>query len=240
VDAANTYAAYLEVGQDGQWLAVIPDLPGCFGRGATEQAALSALTAAIPSYYAWLQAHDDYTPVVHGPWNVLPRETFHTFLVGDYEVNAFFTPDGEPVDDDELEWGLALLGWAHEDLMRQVGGAPAAVLDAPSLAGGATLRQALDHVAQAQLWYVSRLDAFPVPTAVSQLPGATIERLDRVHAACVDRLRAASDDQRTRLLEHQGERWSLRNVLRRSVWHVRDQTAQIQSILAAQRPAPSP
>ena len=238
MDAPITYDAYLEVGQDGQWLAVIPDLPGCFGGGATEQAALSALTAAIPAYYAWLKTHDDYTPEVRGPWRVAPRETFRTVMVGDYEVGAFFTPDAEPVDDEELDWGLALLGWAHEDLMSLACGAPDAVLDAPPTAGGRTLRQALDHVAQTQLWYVSCLDTFPVPTAISQLPGATVERLDRVHAACVDRLRAATDEQRTRVIERHGERWSMRKVLRRSVWHVRDHTAQIQQALVAQRLAP--
>jgi predicted RNase H-like HicB family nuclease len=234
MESPITYDAYLEVGQDGQWLAVTPDLLGCFGGGATEQAALSALTAAIPAYYAWLKTHDDYTPDVRGATCVVPRETFRTLMVGDYEVGAFFAPDAEPVDDEELDWALALLDWAHEDLLSLVWGAPAAVLDAPPPVGGRTVRQALDHVAQTQLWYVSCLDTYPVPTAISQLPGATVERLDRVHVACVDRLRAATDEQRTRVIEHHGERWSMRKVLRRSVWHVRDQTAQIRQALAAQ------
>jgi predicted RNase H-like HicB family nuclease len=233
VDTPITYDAYLERHQDGRWLAIIPDLPGCFGSGPTDQAALAALTAAIPPYYAWLRTHDDYTPQVRGPWAVVPRETFQTFIAGDYEVNAFFAPDAQPVDDDELDWGLALLAWAYEDLMRLVRAAPPSALDAVSASGGRTPRQILDHVAQMQLWYVSRLDASPVPTAIGQLPGAPIERLERVYAACADRLRATTDQQRVQVLQHQGERWSLRKVLRRGVWHVRDHTAEITCLLGA-------
>lgn len=229
--ATVTHDAYLEVERDGRWTAQILDLPGCFAFGRDEAGALAALTASLPTYYAWLRSHDDYMPDVRGPWQVVPRETLNTRPVGEHEVNAFFAPDAQAVDDEELDWGLALLGWAHEDLMRMARALPAAALDVPPPQGGRTLRQILDHVGQSQLWFVSRLDASPVPTAISQLGGETVERLDRVHNACESRLRGANEEQRARVLDHEGERWSMRKVLRRSVQHTREHTAEVQRLM---------
>ena len=231
--ATVTHDAYLEVNRDGRWTALILDLPGCFAFGRDEAGSLAALTASLPTYYAWLRSHDDYMPEVRGPWQVVPRDVFNTRGSGEDEVSAFFAPDAQAVDDEELDWGLALLGWAHEDLMRVVRAVPTAGLDAPPPQGGRTLRQILDHVGQAQLWYVTRLDESPVPTAIAQLGGETVERLDRVHNACVARLRGASDEQRARVLDHAGERWSMRKVLRRSVQHAREHTAEIQRLTGA-------
>jgi predicted RNase H-like HicB family nuclease len=228
-----TYDAYLEVEQDGRWLDSILDLPGCFANGDSAEDALDRLVAVIPAYFAWLKTHDEYTPDGCGPWRLVTCETLRTFMLGEYEVNAFFTPDMQAVDEEELDWGLALLGWAHEDLIELVGRLSAAALDAAPPGGGWSTHQILDHVAQTQLWYVTRIDASPVPVALAQLSGETVERLDRVHQACVARLRGASEAQRTSVLVHQGERWSLRKVLRRSVWHACDHTTQIEQILPA-------
>jgi predicted RNase H-like HicB family nuclease len=231
MDDPVTYDAYLEVGQDGRCLALILDLPGCFAEGSTEQEALAALTAALPPYFGWLRAHDDYTPEVRGPWRVVPRETFHTFIAGDREVHAFFTPDDQSTTDDELDWNLALLDWAHDDLLDLVGSLPPAALDARPAAGGPTIGALVDDVAQGLLWYVSLLDESPVPPAIGRMPGAPAERLRRVHDACVQRLRGASEERHTWVLDRWGERWSMRKVLRRCVWLVRDHTQRIEGSL---------
>lgn len=227
---APVYDAYLEVDQQGRWLASILDLAGCFASGASDAEALAALREALPAYFDWLKGHDDYTPDVHGPWQVAPRETFHTSLAGDDMVHAFFTPDAQPVDDEDLDWGLALLQWAHEDLIALVRSQPPALLDHRAPGDAWSARDILQHLARQQLRYVTLLDDPPgAPTA--QLAGDDpIEVYRQVHTACVRRLRNASDTQRTAITEHNGERWSLRKVLRRSIWHVRDHTAQIERI----------
>jgi len=200
------YDGSLEVRPDGSCLAQIADLPGCLGRGAGPEAALAALVAAIPGYYAWLSAHDEYTPVMHGPYTVTPREVAR---LGDDRIGAFFATDAEPVSDEDLDWYLALLDWAYGDLaaQAQAGRASAALLDA---------------VAQEQLWLTTRLDAHPVVTAITHLPGTPADHLRQVWQASLARLRAATDEERARVWEHEGERWSLRKVLRRSVLLARE------------------
>ena len=237
MDEPITYDAYLEVERSGRWIAHILDLPGCYAYGPSQDASLAALVVAIPAYFAWLKRHDEYTPDVRGPWRVALRETFHTVMLGDYEVNAFFSPDAEPVDDESLDWYLALLGWAHEDLLALVRAAPPAALDFPISPGEWTLRPMLHHVAITQVWYVSRLEAAPASIGQPPADADPVEVLQRVHAVCVRRLRNVTDQERTAVREHQGERWSMRKVLRRSVWHLLDHTDQAQRMLAAGRGA---
>lgn len=235
MDEPVTYDAYLEVERDGRWVARILDLPGCYAVGASEQQALAALTASIPTYYAWLKRHDDYTPDVRGPWTVVPRE-----IVPSPTAGAFFTPDAQPVDDEELDWGLALLGWAHEDLVALVSGLPAPLLDAPPADGGWTIRQVLLHVARGQFWFLTRLDADPAPIPPPQPASDPLADLRQAHAAALARLRNADDEARVAVRDHRGERWSMRKVLRQSVWHLRDHTAQIARIAAGLGYAPRP
>jgi predicted RNase H-like HicB family nuclease len=228
---APTYNAYLEVDQRGRWLASILDLAGCYADGASEPEALGALKVALPAYFAWLRGHDDYTPEVHGPWQVVPCETFHTRLVGDDAVHAFFMPDAQPVDDEELDWALALLEWAHEDLVALVRSVPPSLLEQRSAIDAWSAADALRHLARTQLWYVSLLDDPPGAPGVEPSGDDPIVRYQQAHGVSMRRLRAASDQQRTAIHEHAGERWSLRKVLRRSVWHVRDHTTQIERIM---------
>lgn len=233
MDEPVTYDVYLEIGQDGRCTARILDLPGCFASGASEEHALVALNAIIPRYYSWLKQHDEYTPDVRGPWRLAPRETFRTFMSGNYEVGAFFTPDAVPVDDEELDWGLALLGWAYEDLLAMIRALPSALLDAAPASGGWTVRQTAEHVAGAQLWYLTRLDAQPKRPAFSQPGTDPATQLQHASATAISALRAASDEQRTAVLEHHGERWSMHKVVRQSVQHILDHTGQIQRTVSA-------
>jgi predicted RNase H-like HicB family nuclease len=202
-----TYDAYMEIAPDGSALAQLLDLPGCFGRGRSEQEALAALTAAIPGYYAWLQRHDDYTPIVAGPHAVAVRERTVT------PPGAFFSPDAEPVEPGDLEIETALLEWAYAD-----------VLAFASATADGMFPAALDPLLRGQLWLISRLEVAPRPAALESLPGGPRERLQIIGKASVARLRAATEDERGRILEHEGERWSLRKVLRRSITLVRMQT----------------
>lgn len=202
-----TYDAYVEIAPDGSALAQLLDLPGCYGRGRTEQEALASLTAAIPGYYAWMERHDDYTPVVAGPHAVALRERVIT------PPGAFFTPDAEPVEPGDLDITTALLEWAYADLISLAAAVPNDALAA-----------ALDPLLRQQLWLISRLEASPAPANPEALPGGPRERLRTVGQASVARLRGASEAERGRILEHEGERWSLAKVLRRSILLVRMQS----------------
>jgi hypothetical protein len=218
MDTETVYDGYVEIHDDGSCLAQLLDLPGCYARGAPEQATLLSLAACIPVYFDWLRRHDEYTPAVHGPFRVVARERLRVSSGGAGGAGgAFFSVAAQPVADEDLDWSLALLDWAFEDLYRfactafTLGGQPADVA-----------QHIADTTAQTQLWLTSRLELHPAPPDLSQFPGSSFDRLHHVWQATLRRLRNATDEERVRLLDHDGERWSLRKVLWRSVLVARE------------------
>ena len=232
--SAATYDVYLEEAPNGATLALILDLPGCFANGASREEALEQLQQALIKYHAWLRQHDDYTPEVHGPFVFDTRETFQITYQGDDEINSFFSPDAEPASEEDIEWALALLGWQREDVLERVSGLSDDALDwKPARDPDAlSIREHLDHIAQAEVWFMGRLDETPPRIVVADLPGPTLERFQRVRQAAVMRVKTYPNELRGKVFTHQGEQWSLRKALRRAVWHERDHLTQIDELLA--------
>lgn len=221
----TTYDAYLELRDDGSCLAQLLDLPGCYSLAGSQAASLSALAAAIPRYFDWLRRHDDYTPEVHGPFAVLPREVVRVSSVNTAPGSAFFSPSATPVTAEDLDWFVALLDWAFADFYALVSAQAVGATDARRPGGvGPTAEQVADEVAQQQLWLLSRIEPQPRVPQLAQLPGTSLDKLRQVWQASLHRLRNTQDDERERILEHDGERWSLRAVLRCSVLLVRMRT----------------
>lgn len=225
-----TYDAYLEVQGDGACFAQLLDLPGCYGIGLSQDAALSAVAAAIPAYYQWLRRHDDYTPEVHGPFAVVPKEAQRVSVANGRRTRAFFAPAAEPVTNEDLDWALALLDWVYADFFELVSSLPPATLDGHAQGGASPVQHAL-HVAQEQLWLLSRIEPHPHVPQLAQLPGTPLDKLRQVWRASLHRLRNTSDDERARILEHDGERWSLRQVLHCSIVLVRMRTDALTRVL---------
>jgi predicted RNase H-like HicB family nuclease len=237
--SAATYDVYLEETAEGVTLALIVDLPGCYASGASQQEALAHLQRATSDYHAWLRRHDEYTPDVHGPFVFNVKEVFHVSYEGDYEIHSFFAPDAETATDEDIEWALTLLGWQREDLLERVGALADEALDwKPTDDPEAqSIRHMLDRMAQAEVWYMGRLDETPPRINVSALPGSSLERLQRVRQAAILRVKSYPKELRGKVFTHRGEQWTLRKALRRAVWHERDHLYQIDALLAAYRAA---
>lgn len=237
--SAATYDVYLEETAEGVTLALILDLPGCYASGASQQEALDHLQRATADYHAWLRRHDEYTPAVHSPFVFHVKEVFHISSEGDYEVHSFFAPDAEAATDEDIEWALTLLGWQREDLLERIGSLSDEALDWKSADDPElqSIRQMLDRMAQAEVWYMGRLDETPPRINVNALPGSTLERLQRVRQAAILRVKSYPKELRGKVFTHRGEQWTLRKALRRAVWHERDHLYQIDALLAAYRAA---
>ena len=207
------YEAFVEIREDGSALAHVLDLPGCSAAGTTEAEALVRVASQIAPHYAWLRRHDEYTPHVLGDATVVTREVVRLGAPGQ-RGGAFFSAAAVPVTNEDLDWYLALLDWAYTDLYASAHAWESAAVVGPD---GRAARAVVEQVAQGQVWLISRLEEQPRVPLVDQLPGTPLGRLRQVWQACQARLRAASDVERARILEHDGERWSLRKVLDRSI-----------------------
>lgn len=198
-----TYDAYLLRFPDGSWLAQLADLPGAYAVGATQEQAVSRLTAAIPAYYAWLSQHDEYTPTTHSVPHVTVREVAETGEGPGHGLGAFFTGDAAPVSEEDMDWWLAALGWAYDDL----------VALAQRMPGEATY-VLLGAVARLQLDLVSYATGLQPPAPASE---PNVQALvPAARSAALATFRRTTAEQRAVVREVDGQRWSVRRGLRES------------------------
>ncbi len=194
------YGAWLVRYPSGFWLALAADLAGCYADGESQGVALERLADAIPAYYVWLSQHDDYTPTIHSRIRVEAIETADQKPGG---VSAFFSADSEPVNDEDLDWLLAVLSWAYEDLLAGVAHRPASP----------ALETMLSRVAAIQVGLI----AYATGANAPDLPTGGVARIEAARDAAMAMFRITSARQREVTHEETGQRWSLRRGLRESV-----------------------
>ena len=206
--------AYVEVMPSGKCRAQLLDLPGCFAIGSDVWVAVSHLERSIPAYYDWLRSHDEETPIVAGPFRVQLMETQEVAGPLPYQADAFFGPDNDPVSNEDLDWLLALLEWALDDLIQLGERIPLEQRNLPTREGPPP-NVLLQQAATAQAGYLVILNTQPDPTAAIALPDVTpLEQLREVKDVALRRLRNVSESDYGRSVEVLGARWSLRKILR--------------------------
>lgn len=197
------FDAYVERFANGVYRAFAVDLPGCMARNEQQSAALEAAIAAIPGYFEWLRQHDEYTPVIQGP--------FHLNVVAGADVpadhhTAFFPRDRETMAPDDLEWRLTILEWLYDDLTGR-----ATTISRPDL---------VYELVASQWWLAGRLK--PEASVTKPFDGGPAEQLRAVRNASLAQLRSVYAADPGRVTDRDGELWSLRTVVRCSIFAARD------------------
>ena len=231
------YRLAVEDVEPNRWVAWVLDLPACFSSAHTEAHAVSLAPESIEAYYRWLASHDSSLPVLSGPFEIELVETFHSFASDEdsqYLVNAFFQDDRRPLAYWDVEVALRLLKWTHQDLLEVVGSVTREQLSKP-LAGEVrdpiasetrgSLAGILEHVAGAENWYFEQLG---MGLDRTQLPGDPLGKLEVVRTNTSTRLVELIGDER--ITRNCGELWSARKVVRRTLWHERAHTQQIERL----------
>ena len=219
-------------------LAWALDLPGCFSYGANPSEALAGMPKAVLGYKAWLESHTGESWVADlTDFDIRLMETFEDYTIdGDfelsesgYEVDAFFRHDWKPLLKSDIQRGLQLLKWSRVDLMEVVTAVPPERLDQLLPGERWSIRGILAHVANTEFWYLSHLNL--TSGRKEDLPAETMERLQFARSLLDASLPQLADT--TLVNGRQGEFWSPRKVLRRTVWHELDHTNHILKLLSA-------
>lgn len=197
-----TYDAYMLRSPDGSWLAQLADLPGAYALGASHEQALSRLTVAIPAYFAWLREHDEYTPITHDTPHVVAREVVEASA--GQGLGVFFAGDAAPITEEDLDWWLAALVWAYDDLVEQAQRTPTSPRRDALLAA----------LTQAQRQIVAQ--ATGARASVTMGAAEALAQLVAARDAALVAFRATSGEQRAAVREVDGQRWSVRRGLRES------------------------
>ena len=236
---------WLEPGYDyGRYAAWMLDLPGAFGWAASREMALSQASSGMGWFRDWLARHGERLDAAWGRPEVV--EEVAATVVDGYERNATFAADDEPVSEQELTAAIRRLGFARVDLLDVAGR-----VDAFEAAGGTlaadddresndrleagrerTSDEILRHIGAAEAWFASRLD----PAA--RFDGAARNGdprawLDATRAWGIDHLRRfhAQDPAMARI-DGKGERWTLRKLVRRFLYHSIDHLQELDRRLA--------
>ena len=205
------YEANIEALPNGTVCAEIAELPGCYAMANDAATAAEALSARIPAYYEWLRGHDEYTPIVRGPFQAVMKETQRG--AGQAFGIAFFATDAEPVSTEDLDFLTALLEWALDDVLRLAEQIDPAALDFPTRFG-ASPNWLLQTLVLAQARLLVMLNANPDPDGVTLSDAPLLAQLREVRDVSLRRLRNVSEADRGRIFEVRGDRWSLRKILR--------------------------
>lgn len=221
-DRAIVYDAYVERGIDGLYTAQLLDLLGCYARGTSEPAALQRLDAAIPAYYEWLRSHDEYTPIVNGPFSVRALQSLAAKPEGSPWSGVFFADDAAPMTDDDLDWALAILEWSYADLVAFARGLSPERLRQPLTSTahqGVSPTDALQYALQLQVTCLSYITEPPgeIVQPLAAVGADIVAQLAWARDETLARLRATTDAQRILVHTIGGERWSLRKIARTSI-----------------------
>lgn len=217
--------------EPNHWIAWALDLPGCFSSANTAQTAITNAHQRVREYFSWLAKHDSSVIDVDDAINVEVVETVHAFRSGEdsnYIVNAFFDHDRQPLGYWDVEITLRLLRWIRQDLLDTL---HAAAEDNFKAGRSGELKDTVagivDHIAIAENWYFGHLD---YGLERGQLWSDPFEKLAQVRENTIAQLAKLIGDER--ITKSTDEVWSARKVVRRTLWHERDHTQQITSLLS--------
>ncbi len=222
------YHLGLEDMEPGHWIAYVFELPGCFSSAMDAETAIANAPDRIATRLNWLEEKGLGTPHRNGFIQVEVAETFNSWPSSDdYVVNAFFERDRPPLTKAEVEQAIPLLNHSRKELMAVAAKIPANKLHEPNEgAARGSIAGTLEHIAWAEWWYFSQLD---MAFARSEMPADPFGKLDKSRQNTLAQLPKLAGD--ARVVEHSGEQWSARKILRRTLWHEADHTAHIQKLI---------
>lgn len=221
----------VEVGPDDEAIAWVLDLPGCHILTHLSRCEENAKKAA-EGYLSWLRWHGE-------------RVKESTYRLERLEVirsrenkrkgrtSVFFQADAEPVSLPYLQWCLQLMAFTRSDLLALVDGVSAETMNRRKFGEiGWTPKLYLQHIANAERWYLTKLWPKLPYLGRARTP---FERLERVRRLVREKLEGATDEERTRVIRvPDGEKWSLRKVLRRILYHELYHIRTIKALLCSQ------
>lgn len=222
----------LENNIEGRSLAWVLDHPGCFAYGSDGTEAILRVPQALITYREWIGEKTGHSWLSDlEDFDIALTEVFECYKVSsgnrEIEINAFFQDDTRLLSAVEIEQASQLLTWSRMDLEQLISLLTPQQREQKFSGERWSIDGVIRHVANANWWYLSRLDLAAVPR--DQLSNNPMERLNQVHdllISCLPALKNCPD-----LKEVDGETWSARKLLHRALWHIRDHHFHIERLL---------
>lgn len=218
-------------------LAWMLDYPGCFAYGKDGSEAILRSPQALLRYKEWVDSHvpdswmkdlQDFDIHLDETFDVYTANATHDLAFDGIEVNAWFRNDWKPLSAEDIGRGLLTLDWSRTDLLELVAGLSPLQMEKQCEGERWSILGVLQHVANAEHWYLDRLGLAPCDR--KDLPLDVFERLQNVRNRMVEVLPTLEAIADVRGIE--GEIWSPRKLLRRAAWHEIDHIEHIFKLIA--------
>lgn len=226
----------LENNIEGRTLAWALDYPGCFAYGMDEAESLIRLPRALLEYEVWIKDHTTDSWVYLQDMDMRVVESFETFYIDEnynrvpegqgYEINAWFIDDWRPLTEIEIERGLRIFHWQREELLAGLTTLDPEILERNFPGQRWNILGIAKHIANAELWYLSRLNLTDLTH--KDLHADPQSRLGQT-AALINRIFPKFKNE-VNVTGIEGEIWSYRKILRRTLWHQRDHIEHIKEL----------
>lgn len=221
----KTYALYLESGPKHKKTMVhVFDLLGCVVTGPTTEAALEATPDAIRSYLRFLERHgESVDPDAAFQTRVAEHIAETAIFIGQGSPYITFGPDLRPITPEEIEVAVAHFHAMRETLAKWVATLSDKELDAKPKEGGRPARAVVLHVMSVGGYLAASLGGKPgMGSAKGKSERGEIslaEGLLAVDRMAAERVRAATPDQRSAIIQRPQDLRTLRKALRRTLEH---------------------
>ena len=197
-------------------VAHVPALPGASARGRTAEEARENIRGAIEEYLSLLRDVGEPVPQAGEDIHLEFEEVEGTTFLTDYDTLR-------PSETETIFRWMAISRQELVDLLKCIS-EEAMAWKADENAQ--SISEIVCHLAESDLWYTDRL---------KQWPAIPMFRLAATRGVALERLRALTEEERGRVIHHEGEDWTPRKVIRRMLEHEREHIAQIQEMAEAHR-----
>jgi len=230
----------IENNVEGRTLAWALDYPGSYSYGNDEPEALIRLPRALLNYEVWIKDHTQYPWVHFGDLDLRVVERYETLRIGEdyrpapqgegYEINAWFMDDWRPLNREEIEQGMKIFHWQREELLAGISTLDPDILEKEHPGQRWNIWGIVKHIANAELWYLSRLNLTTLNH--KQLDPDPEKRLTQT--AKLIEATFPTFENYINVMGIDGEFWSCRKILRRTLWHQRDHIDHIKELVFGQ------
>ncbi len=233
---ADQVLVALERGRDGYVGSWCLDLPGCYALVPPGSDPIERSTMAILEFASWSHQRSAERFALE-PGQVVVAESVSSdadLRAGD--TVAFFPHDAEPPRPNEFPLWATPHDTALDELRELAKSIPPAMQDHRLDSSGRTVLQEIEHVAETERFYASRLrpaEARP-PRAAGRDPG--FRDLQDAHVSLQQVVCDVAPGTRSSLPSEpagQVELWSVRKVMRRSIWHLRYHTWELRRAIGS-------
>ena len=227
----------LEKNIEGRDLAWALDYPGCFAYGADEAEALIRLPRELLRYEVWIKDHTSDPWINFENMDMYVAERFKTFCLDEdylpapegsgHEVNAWFNDDWRPLTSEEIDHALLIFQWQRDELLAGLSTLDPEILEKDFPGQRWNILGIARHIATAEFWYLSRhsltsIDSRSLPPEPEERLAQTAKMIRAAFPAFAGQINVIGID---------GEFWSYRKIIRRTLWHQRDHIEHIKELV---------